>query len=60
MEAALIQRLEQDMNVCKDIWDETFTKEQFVRFIMMNLIMLLKANVSDPVFFITAVKRIIY
>lgn len=60
LEAALIQRLEQDMNVRKDIWDETFTKEQFVRFIMMNLMMLLKANVSDPVFFITAVKRIIY
>lgn len=60
LEAALIQRVEQDANVCKDIWNETFTKEQFARFIMMNITMLLKARVPDITFFIIIIKRIIY
>ncbi len=60
LEAALIQRMEQDADVRRDIWNETFTKEQFVRFIMMNLTVLLKTQVSDITFFIIIIKRIIY
>lgn len=60
LEAALIQRVEQDADVCKDIWNETFTKEQFARFIMMNITMLLKARAPDITFFIIIIKRIIY
>lgn len=60
LEAAFIQYIEQDANIRKDIWDETFTKEQFARFIMMNMTMLLKARASDITFFITIIKRSIY
>lgn len=60
LEAALIQRMEQDAEIRRDIWDETFTKEQFARFIMMNIVMLLKARAPDITFFVILIKRIIY
>lgn len=60
LEAALIQRMEQDAEIRKDIWDETFTKEQFARFIMMNMTVLLKAQTPDITFFVIMIKRIIY
>ena len=40
LETSLIQRMEKDKDIRKDVWNETFTKQQFVRFIMMNIIML--------------------
>lgn len=60
LEAALIQRMEQDAKIRRDIWDETFTKEQFARFIMMNMTALLKARAPDISFFVILIKRIIY
>ena len=43
LETAIIQSMEQDAEIRKDIWDETFTKEKFAHFITMNITMLLKA-----------------
>lgn len=60
LEDALIQCMEQDAAVRKDIWNETFTKKQFARFIMMNMVMLLKACEPDITFFIMMIKRTIY
>ena len=60
LETSLIQRMEKDKDIRKDVWNETFTKQQFVRFIMMNIIMLLKAEASDIDFFIIIIKRAIY
>ena len=60
LEASLIQRMEQDKAIRRDIWNEAFTKEQFVRFLMMNLMMLLKAQASDITFLIALIKRSIY
>jgi len=60
LEETLIQRMEQDTRVREDVWNETFTKEQFARFIMMNMTMLLRARASDISFFITVIRRIIY
>lgn len=60
LEAALVWRMEQDTGVRKDIWGEAFTKEQFARFIMMNMMVLLKEEVPDIDFFLTVVKRILY
>ena len=60
LEDALIQCMEQDAAVRKDIWNETFTKKQFARFIMMNMVMLLKAREPDITFFIMMIKRTIY
>ena len=55
LEDALIQCMEQDAAVRKDIWNETFTKKQFARFIMI-----LKAREPDITFFIMMIKRTIY
>lgn len=60
LEAAFIYRMEQDPDIRKDIWNETFTKEQFARFIMMNLMMLLKIKAPDMEFLIAVIRRTIY
>ncbi|MDC7289429.1 TetR/AcrR family transcriptional regulator [Blautia schinkii] len=60
LETALIRSMEQDADIRKDVWDETFTKEQFARFIMMNMMMLLKTHAPDITFFIRIIKRTIY
>ncbi|MCI8797243.1 MAG: TetR/AcrR family transcriptional regulator [Dorea sp.] len=60
LEAALIRRMEQDASIREDVWNDIFTKEQFARFIMMNMMMLLKAREPDITFFIKIVERIIY
>ncbi len=60
LEAALIQLLEQDERVRKDVWNETFTREQFARFLLMNMTMLLRARASDLSFLITVIQRTIY
>lgn len=60
LEAALIRRLEQDAGVRGDIWTESFTKEQFAHFLMMNMMSSLKAEAPDLSFLIQVVRRIIY
>ncbi len=60
LEAAFIRRMEQDTAVRGDVWNADFTKEQFVRFIMMNMTMLLKTRASSPDFLIAVVRRILY
>lgn len=60
LEAVLIQLLEQDARVRGDVWNETFTREQFARFIMMNMTMLLRARATDLCFLITVIQRMIY
>ena len=60
LENALIQRMEQDADIRKDIWNETFTREQFARFIVMNITMLLKTRAPDIAFLIILIQRTIY
>lgn len=60
LETFLIQLMEQDANIRRDIWNETFTKEQFAHFIMMNIMLLLKSNVPAITFFLAIIKRTIY
>lgn len=62
LETSLIQRMEQDTEMRKNIWDERFTKQQFARFVMGNMTMLLKARapITDLCFFITIIKNTIY
>ena len=70
LETILLKCLEQDKNICADVWSEpfadgqgvgaSFTKEQFVRFVLHNLILLLKAGPSDLAFFFALIRRIIY
>ena len=60
LETALVRRMEQDASIRGDVWNDIFTKEQFARFIMMNMMMLLKAREPDITFFIKIVEHIIY
>lgn len=60
LEQSLIRRMELDGRVRRDIWDETFTREQFARFLMMNLTMLLKIRAQNIDFLMELVKRTIY
>lgn len=56
----LLRRMERDSNIWNDIWDDSFTKEQFSEFIRMNLMELLKTEGSQTEFFIRVIQRMIY
>jgi len=58
--ADIIQRMNQDVNIRGDIWNETFTKERFAQFIIMNMMLLLQIKAPTINFFIEIVKRTIY
>lgn len=60
LESTFIQSMEQDVDVRSDVWNETFTKEQFARFIMMNMLLLLRTEASDMDFLIMIIRRTIY
>lgn len=62
LEASLLQRMEQDQAIREDIWNEHFTKQQFVQFIRRNMILLLKtkAPMADLCVFIQIIENTIY
>lgn len=57
---SLIQRMEEDPAIRRDIWDESFTEEQFARFILTNMMALWKAGETDFIVFLSVVSRILY
>lgn len=60
LELIFISRMEQYPGLRTEIWDKTFTKEQFAHFLMINIMLLLKEETPDFDFFLTIVKRLIY
>ena len=60
LEQSLVRRMELDGRVRRDVWNETFTREQFARFLMMNLTMLLRIRAQNIDFLIELVKRTLY
>ncbi len=60
LEKTIIQRMEQDSSVRKDIWTKTFTKEKYARFMMMNILLLLREKSPDIRFFMAIIKQTIY
>lgn len=56
----LIQRMDADSAIRKDIWNEIFTKEQYAGFILMNFMMLLQMQSQDIRFFLEIIKRTLY
>ena len=60
LEQSLVRRMELDGQVRRDIWNETFTREQFARFLMMNLTMLLRIQAQNIDFLMELVKRTFY
>lgn len=60
LEKSLIARMEKDPDILVDRWTNNFTREQFARFIMRNMMPLLQADTSDFLFFLAIVKHTIY
>ena len=62
LEASILQRMEQDAAIRDDIWTEEFSKAQFARFVMRNILMLLKekAPMADLYFFVEMIQNVIY
>ena len=62
LEASLIRSIDRDAGVRSDVWSEQFTKQQFARFVLGNVMMLLKskAPVEDLDFLIAIIKTVIY
>lgn len=60
MEKEMIRRMELDHQIRADLWDTDFTMEKYSRFIMMNIMMLLRADLTDINFFMQIVRRTIY
>ena len=60
LETDLVRLLEQDKAVRTDIWDTSFTRQAFVRFIWMNMVLLLKEKTPDIHFLIAVIRRTIY
>lgn len=56
----LIQHMDADNSIRQDIWSETFTKEQYANFIVMNMMLLLQMKSHDIQFFIQIVKQNLY
>ncbi|MCD2493324.1 TetR/AcrR family transcriptional regulator [Lacrimispora sp. NSJ-141] len=59
-EKNLLERMAKDTQIRDDVWDEVFTREQFARFIVMNMTMLLKTRASDIRFLTVVIERTIY
>ncbi len=59
-EKSLMERMAKDTRIRGDVWDEVFTREQFARFIVMNMTMLLKTRASDIRFLTAVIERTIY
>lgn len=57
---SLVRRMEGDPAIRRDIWDETFTKARFARFILTNMMALWKAEEADFAIFLSVVERILY
>jgi AcrR family transcriptional regulator len=60
LESALSRKMAQDPDVRRDIWNDSFTRDQFAHFILMNMIMLLKSGAEDMDFLIVIIERTIF
>lgn len=56
----IVQRMKLDANIRLDIWNETFTRDQYAQFIIMNMMLYLRGEAFTFDFFIEIVKRTIY
>lgn len=56
----LLAWIERDTAIQEAVWSETFTKEKYADFILMNLISLLKSKTCHILFLLEIVKRTLY
>lgn len=60
LEAMLIRQLRADAGIRRDAWTNEFTQEDFARFLMMNMMMLLRTGAPEPSLLLQVVRRAIY
>lgn len=60
LEELVLHCIEQDVTIRQAVWDHTFTKAKYARFIMRNIMTLLRTKSTDLAFLICLVKRTIY
>lgn len=60
LQSVLLKQLRQDENVRAGIWNSAFTQEQFAKFVLDNLVLLLRTDAKDAGFFTEIVERILY
>lgn len=56
----MLYHLEMDEGIKRDIWNEKFTKEKFIEFVLQNMILMLKANQEDISFFKEIIIKLLY
>ena len=57
---AMVQRLENDPNIRKNLWNERFTKEAFATFVMDHMLIALRESKTDIDFLVELIERILY
>lgn len=60
LQQLILQKLEQDSNISKDVWDHTFTKERYASFLMKHITMMMNAETPDFNFFTALIRRTVY
>lgn len=56
----IIERMEQDKAIRKEVWSDIFTKEEYACFIIINIMILLRSRALDINFLMELIKRTIY
>lgn len=56
----MLHHLENDENINNNIWNEVFTKENFVAFVFQNMMSMLKSNQEDISFFKAILMKLLY
>ena len=60
MKQALVDRLNQDETIRKDVWNEHFTKDQFSNFVLQNLVFLMQQTSENEDVFLQIIEQILY
>ena len=60
IQAILLRAINNDSNISKSLWDNGLTKEEFSRFLLTNMLSLLKRGQRDCSSFIHLLNRILY
>lgn len=56
----LVRGLERDPAIAPEVWDATLTREALARFLMANIMLLLRIRTQDPGLLLCMVRRILY
>ena len=60
LESSLVRRMAADPRIREDVWNESFTREGFARFLLGNLMALWRGEAPELEVFLEVVQRIIY